>query len=323
MTPSCSAVLPQAVNDQSKMEQRSESGHCSGDDYSRKLPPTSDDRFFNVSQFLQEEDNNDDLDDYDFDDENSATIYTRPQSTHVKQQQKLKKLIKNLEGESVTDKPWQLTGEITSQHRPANSLLEEVFTFDHMTRITPTITEETTRNLEEIIKQRILDEAWDDIERKMKPVEKPLEYTHAQPLDQTKSSLSLAETYGQEFLKQSQAEDKEDTRHLEIKELMFRLFHKLDTLSNLHFTPKPAKPDIKVVMVNVPSLAIEEVTPSFQSDTKLSTPQVKNRSHYVGQTEKTKTDKLRERRKKKKRTKIFIKSKADAQKFVNKFTSSC
>ena len=55
MTPSCSAVLPQAVNDQSKMEQRSESGHCSGDDYSRKLPPTSDDRFFNVSQFLQEE----------------------------------------------------------------------------------------------------------------------------------------------------------------------------------------------------------------------------------------------------------------------------
>jgi len=68
-----------------------------------------------------------------------------------------------LEDESVVDKPWQLTGEVTSQHRPVNSLLEEVFTFDHMTRATPTITEETTRNLEEIIKQRILDEVIVDV----------------------------------------------------------------------------------------------------------------------------------------------------------------
>jgi len=70
----------------------------------------------------------------------------------------LKKQIKHLEEKSIADKPWQLTGEVTSQQRPVNSLLEEVFTFDHMTRTTPTITEDTTRNLEEIIKQRIHDE---------------------------------------------------------------------------------------------------------------------------------------------------------------------
>jgi len=70
----------------------------------------------------------------------------------------LKNIIKHLEDENIADKPWQLTGETTSQQRPVNSLLQEVFTFDHMTRATPTITEETTRNLEEIIKQRILDE---------------------------------------------------------------------------------------------------------------------------------------------------------------------
>lgn len=38
----------------------------------------------------------------------------------------------------------------------------------------------------------------------------------------------------------------------------------------------------------------------------------------MGQTEKTKTDKLRERRKKKKRTKILIKSKASRQKLITR-----
>lgn len=40
--------------------------------------------------------------------------------------------------------------------------------------------------------------------RKVKPVEKPFDYARAKPLDQEKSSLSLAEIYEQEFLKQTQ-----------------------------------------------------------------------------------------------------------------------
>ena len=74
--------------------------------------------------------------------------------------------------------------------------------------------------------------------------------------------------------------------------------------------------------MNVPSLAIEEVTPSFQNDAaNLLAPEEiegKNRSPDIGQSEKTKTDKLRERRKKKKRTKMIIKSKASRQKLVSR-----
>lgn len=66
-----------------------------------------------------------------------------------------------MEDENIAKKPWQLTGEVTSQHRPLNSLLEEVFSFDHMTRTAPIITEETTKSLEDIIKQRIIDEVHD------------------------------------------------------------------------------------------------------------------------------------------------------------------
>lgn len=38
-------------------------------------------------------------------------------------------------------------------------------------------------------------------------------------------------------------EEKEDKRHDEIKEMLEKLFYKLDTLSNLHFTPKPVSTD--------------------------------------------------------------------------------
>ena len=103
-------------------------------------------------------------------------------------------------------------------------------------------------------------QAWDDVERRIKPIEKPYDYSRSRPLDQEKSKLSLAEVYEQEYVKQTQVHmgggggglqrfkvsvaqtldmDKEDERHKEIKELMKTLFVKLDALSNFHFTPKP------------------------------------------------------------------------------------
>ena len=77
----------------------------------------------------------------------------------------------------------------------------------------------------------------------MKPKEAPYNYRVAQPLNQEKSQLSLAQVYEEDYLKQTakegEAEEKEDERHAEIKKLMEKLFLKLDALSNFRYTPKP------------------------------------------------------------------------------------
>ena len=96
------------------------------------------------------------------------------------------------------------------------SLLEEVVDFEPMSVPAPVVSEETTQRIEDIIKQRILDQvvfislpevrvheplqAWDDVERKVKPPEKPYDYQRARPLSQEKSKQSLAEVYEEKYV---------------------------------------------------------------------------------------------------------------------------
>lgn len=106
--------------------------------------------------------------------------------------------------DDVTDKQWQLKGETTAKTRPKESLLEEYLEYDHTTRQAPVTSETTTEDLESMIKRRIRDKAFDDVERKVKPVEMLYEFKKQVVLDQEKSKVGLGEVYEQEYLKQQQ-----------------------------------------------------------------------------------------------------------------------
>lgn len=77
------------------------------------------------------------------------------------------KKIETIENQMVGGpKPWQMLGEIVAKQRPMNSLLELHLDFNVASKLPPQITQEKTNTIEAAIKQRILDELFDDPVRK-------------------------------------------------------------------------------------------------------------------------------------------------------------
>lgn len=243
----------------------------------------------------------------DGDDEEAVERVDGPKSSHEMTQERLQKRIENMEYKMLDEKPWQMRGEVKADHRPQNSLLEEILEFDSTTRPAPMITEEVTMKLEDIIKQRIKDKVFDDVERKLKPSDIRIEYKKQLVLDQEKSKQSLAQIYEKEFVKEleknngEEDEPEEPKEHKEIRKELKELFEKLDLLSNFYYTPRPAQPELKII-TNLPSIAMEEVAPVAVSDAAMLAPEEikrKSKGDVIGAGERTTTDKNRERRHKK------------------------
>lgn len=55
-------------------------------------------------------------------------------SSFEERQGRLGRVIEKLEEDALTEKPWQLKGEVTANARPQNSLLEEAVDFDFSVR---------------------------------------------------------------------------------------------------------------------------------------------------------------------------------------------
>ncbi|CAN8011409.1 unnamed protein product, partial [Ixodes pacificus] len=157
--------------------------------------------------------------------------------------------------------------------------------------------------------QRVKDKAWDDVERKTQTTQEPFELRRRVALDHEKSKLSLADVYEKQFLDKQQQQQggdadalaKEEPAYAEIRAAMRDLFTKLDALSNFHMMPKPLAAEVKVVS-NLPSINVEEVIPVGVSDASLLAPQevkAKTKGELVAAGEKTRTQRLRERRLKK------------------------
>ncbi|CAI5495537.1 unnamed protein product [Closterium sp. Naga37s-1] len=176
--------------------------------------------------------------------------------------ERLRKRMRQLEAENlhVEARHWTMRGEVTAGSRPKNSALAADLDFEHAARPAPVITEEVTQTIEEIIKKRILNQQFDDVERKAKPVATPVK--GRLELDDNPSAQGLAEIYEAQFLKAAGQAPEGMSATEQIKYEAARMFKhlctKLDALSHFHFAPKPIMDDIDVT-ANVPAIAMEEV----------------------------------------------------------------
>ncbi|XP_035209609.1 U3 small nucleolar ribonucleoprotein protein MPP10-like [Stegodyphus dumicola] len=238
-----------------------------------------------MSDDVLNEDSNDQMNDDNRNDENLGKMQqcdiskSREDESTQKtafelEQEKIKKKIEEYEKNMLEPLPWHLTGEVAASSRPIDSLVHQQTDFDSNAKQDLVVDSVLNEKIESIIKMAIINKAFNDVERKIKPTEEIIAYKKEIVLDQTKSKKGLAEIYEEDYLKKQKKpgenEKEEDPKHKEIKKLMDSLFPELHALFS--FIPKPALPDIKVVR-NVPAITVEEVAPTNVSDATLLAPE--------------------------------------------------
>lgn len=133
-----------------------------------------------------------------------------------------------LEGQLVSEKPWQLKGEVSARSRPLNSLLFEDIKFDKTIKA-PEITPEFTLSLEDVIKQRIKENQFDDPVRKVKPSVAAIGAREVE-VSAEKSKVGLAQLYEQELIDKVTGGRGKDGPEKEVERKLVALCKKLDAL---------------------------------------------------------------------------------------------
>ncbi|EMR08502.1 hypothetical protein PNEG_03327 [Pneumocystis murina B123] len=188
-------------------------------------------------------------------------------SKYMKTQKILSEEIKKLEMENIAKKDWTLMGEVKAKDRFINSLLEEDIEFERETRPEPVITKQDILNLEEIIKKRIIDSNFNDIQKIYSKKKKTFHPSKLFEIDDEKNKKSLAEIYEDEYNKKTdpnyigKKDEKLIKEHNEIEELFKKAMNKLNSLSSLYHKPKLAKPTLNIIS-NVSTIIMEEAQPS-------------------------------------------------------------
>ncbi|VAI30045.1 hypothetical protein VPH35_089317 [Triticum aestivum] len=246
------------------------------------------------------------VDDIEKDDVNDGPSLEDEQglSTHEKGLLKMRNQIDLMEKASLEPSKWIMQGEVDASRRPKNSALEVDLDFEHNVRPAPVITEEVTASLEEMIKKRIAEGHFDDVE---KPSTLPYKAPKQQKeMDENKSKKGLAEHYEDEFKKKTGIAPAtlaiSDELKNEANDLFKRICLKLDALSHFHFAPKPVIEDMSI-QVNVPALAMEEVAPVAVSDAAMLAPEevFEGKGDIKEDMELTQVERKRRRAKKKRR----------------------
>ncbi|KAF4707667.1 u3 small nucleolar ribonucleoprotein MPP10, partial [Perkinsus olseni] len=175
--------------------------------------------------------------------------------------------IEEMEREQLDEKHWTMTGEATGSSRPLNSLLEQHIDLpfsklaarraekqweegeedeDELTQAAPGAFK---IDVDAIIRQRVADETYDDVikrseEEVMRLKDSQQGDDSVETLNFQKSRLGLADVYAKQYEtemlgQQTDAELQQDADRVELRKLFGKLMHKLDTLTNQNFTPRP------------------------------------------------------------------------------------
>jgi U3 small nucleolar RNA-associated protein MPP10 len=132
---------------------------------------------FDAATDDNEEEDEDEEEDYDngasgnADDEEAAAALALAwrkdyaPSVFQRAQTKLSWQIETLEERALQEKPWLLKGEASARERPTNSMLEADLEFEHVQAPPPVVSEEMTAKLEDLVKTRIAEQRFDDVER--------------------------------------------------------------------------------------------------------------------------------------------------------------
>ncbi|PNW79886.1 hypothetical protein CHLRE_08g370601v5 [Chlamydomonas reinhardtii] len=193
-------------------------------------------------------------------------------SAHERRLARMQERVAELETAALSEKAWQLTGEVGGGNRPVGSAMELDLDFESTAKPVPVQTDEMTGDIETLIKKRITERRFDDVVR---VVAAPLETQKKQvELDDGKSKAGLGELYEQDYVRQvagGTSEDKDDKLRAECRTLFKALCAKLDALSRFHFAPKPVIQDM-TVKAEVPAIAMEEAAPVAVSKAALQLP---------------------------------------------------
>ncbi|KAJ6085939.1 hypothetical protein N7486_010220 [Penicillium sp. IBT 16267x] len=194
-----------------------------------------------------------------------------PRSTHEKQRARIADEIRRLEAANVAKKEWMLAGEARAVERPVNSLIEEDLDFERVGKPVPVVTNETTEDIEELVKRRILATEFDEvIRRRPGAADAKTPRSNRFELEDTKAQQSLAELYEADHLRATDPNyvDSKDRKlmreHAEVNSLWKEISSQLDTLSNWHYKPKAPQANISVV-TDAPTIMMEEARPTAGS----------------------------------------------------------
>lgn len=228
--------------------------------------------------------------------------------------------IDQLEEKNLNGRGWQLMGEADAKTRPKDSLVEQAIQFDRQDKFAPVVDEDKDDELEALIKQRVIDQLFDDVVRKDIPKEK--KKRKLVEVEGEKSKYGLAEIYEREFLDKAKEsmgletseQEKLSKQEEDILKLKIELFFQLDSLTNFHFTPRP--PDLlqSEIGKEIQVIEMEEAIPMAQADPELMQEAPEEIKTPINKLPKGELERSRKERKAEYRTKKRKKRKREAQK---------